>query len=93
MYIFSVVSGIHSPIGLAPRIGHDRGSEEEIPVAPTFPVSLNMALGLKYFTWPGRNQIISEGLIHYFLDGAHTSQSVRLCTDWFIHKSQATAKK
>jgi folylpolyglutamate synthase len=92
-WMYQQKNGIHSPVGVASRLDHDRGSEEEVSVAPTFPVSLNMALGLKYSTWPGRNQIISEGLIHYFLDGAHTSQSVRLCTDWFIHNSQTIAKK
>lgn len=78
---------------MASRIDHDKRSEEEAPVAPTFPVSLNMALGLKYCSWPGRNQIINKGLIHYFLDGAHTSQSVQLSADWFIHNSQAIANK
>lgn len=87
------VTGICQPVNVATGRDHGRGSEEDIPMAPTFPVSLNIASGLKYCTWPGRNQIISEGLIHYFLDGAHTSESVRLCTDWFIHNSKAIAKK
>lgn len=86
-------NGMHSPAYVPPRINHGRESEEEVPVAPAFPISLSMASGLKYCTWPGRNQIINEGLIHYFLDGAHTSESVQLCTDWFIHNSRAIAKK
>jgi folylpolyglutamate synthase len=52
-----------------------------------------MASGLKSCAWPGRNQIINEGLIHYFLDGAHTRESLQLCADWFIQNSQAVAKQ
>jgi folylpolyglutamate synthase len=52
-----------------------------------------MASGLKFCTWPGRNQIISEGLVHYFLDGAHTSESLWLSSDWFIQNSHAISKK
>jgi folylpolyglutamate synthase len=62
-------------------------------MSPTFPISFNMASGLKLCTWPGRNQIISKGSVHYFLDGAHTRESLWLCTDWFIQNSHAISKK
>ncbi|PSN30712.1 Folylpolyglutamate synthase [Blattella germanica] len=48
----------------------------EIPIAPSFAITQNMANGLKYCKWPGRNQIITDGRIHYFLDGAHTKESL-----------------
>lgn len=34
--------------------------------------------------WPGRNQIIKQGAVAYFLDGAHTVRSMQACVDWFI---------
>jgi folylpolyglutamate synthase len=93
MYCKFVVIGIHQLAGAALTMEHGRGSEEQVPVSPTFPVSSSVASGLKFCTWPGRNQIINEGLVHYFLDGAHTSESLRLCADWFIQNSQAIAKQ
>jgi folylpolyglutamate synthase/dihydropteroate synthase len=87
-----IVTGGHPPADVALRIEQSRVLEQ-VPVSPTFPVSLNMASGLKLCTWPGRNQIINEGLVHYFLDGAHTSESMRLCTNWFIQNSRAISKK
>lgn len=83
----------HPPADVALRIQWSRVSEKQVPVSPIFPISFNMASGLKFCTWPGRNQIISEGLVHYFLDGAHTSESLWLSSDWFIQKSHAISKK
>lgn len=87
------MTGGHPPADVALRIEQSRVSEEQVPVSPVFQVSYNMASGLKFCTWPGRNQIISEGLVHYFLDGAHTSESLWLSTDWFIQNSHAISKK
>ncbi|XP_021934215.1 folylpolyglutamate synthase, mitochondrial-like isoform X4 [Zootermopsis nevadensis] len=88
-----VTEGIHQLAGAALTTKDGTGSEEWLPVSPTFPISSSMALGLKFCTWPGRNQIINDGLIHFFLDGAHTSESLWLCADWFIQNSQAIAKQ
>ena len=38
--------------------------------------------------WPGRNQIVPIGSLNYFLDGAHTVESLSYCTDWFSDCSQ-----
>ena len=42
--------------------------------------------GLQNCKWPGRNQIIeSENkLCKYYLDGAHTVESIEQFVDWFI---------
>lgn len=34
--------------------------------------------GLEQCWWPGRNQIIKKGRVSYYLDGAHTPQSMKV---------------
>jgi folylpolyglutamate synthase/dihydropteroate synthase len=93
MYCKFVVTGIHQLADAALTKEDGSRSEKGVPVSPTFPISSSMASGLKFCTWPGRNQIINEGLVHYFLDGAHTSESLWLCASWFFQNSQAIAKQ
>uniref|UniRef100_A0A1B6DJU4 Folylpolyglutamate synthase n=1 Tax=Clastoptera arizonana TaxID=38151 RepID=A0A1B6DJU4_9HEMI len=49
--------------------------------------------GLKECKWPGRNQIIeriSSKYPHtYFLDGAHTVESIQQCVEWFVRTSES----
>lgn len=42
--------------------------------------------GLSECKWPGRNQVIKSknGQITYYLDGAHTIESIEQFVDWFI---------
>lgn len=46
------------------------------------------ALGLEKTVWPGRTQVVSDqpGL-HFFLDGAHTQESMAACARWFSEVS------
>lgn len=46
--------------------------------------------GLKNYHWPGRAQIhqMPASPIRLFLDGAHTSESVKACVDWFAMQSR-----
>jgi len=54
-------------------------------MAPGFKIDAEQALGLKLCQWPGRSQkVISNGNT-YFLDGAHTEQSMWACRSWFDH--------
>ncbi|CAO3668923.1 unnamed protein product [Rhizopus stolonifer] len=47
--------------------------------------------GLRKVSWPGRSQQLnmsetkydSEGNVIWYLDGAHTAESLQMCTDWF----------
>lgn len=35
--------------------------------------------------WLGRNQVLNiTPNLTYFLDGAHTIESIKLCTEWFL---------
>ncbi len=50
--------------------------------------------GLSNCKWPGRNQIIQSQnpAITYYIDGAHTVESVQQFIDWFnstVHNSNA----
>ena len=39
--------------------------------------------GLKKCFWPGRNQIVQRNGVTYYLDGAHTPDSMQSCAEWF----------
>ncbi|CED83354.1 bifunctional protein [Phaffia rhodozyma] len=39
--------------------------------------------GLENTSWPGRCQILQAGQIRTFLDGAHTTESLEGCGNWF----------
>lgn len=47
--------------------------------------------GLKDAFWPGRCQTIKDGEITWFIDGAHTKESIDASSDWF--KSVTTKRK
>ncbi|CAG9773035.1 unnamed protein product [Ceutorhynchus assimilis] len=38
--------------------------------------------------WPGRYEIISHCNKIFYLDGAHTIESMQVCSDWFLSKSK-----
>ncbi|KXN86406.1 Folylpolyglutamate synthase [Leucoagaricus sp. SymC.cos] len=43
--------------------------------------------GLKATKWPGRCQIVSDPVsnnLTWYLDGAHTTESLNCCMDWFL---------
>ena len=63
-----------------------RDTNSNLPaMAPGFKIDAEQALGLKLCQWPGRSQkVISNGNT-YFLDGAHTEQSMWACRSWFDH--------
>ncbi|KAI5474406.1 hypothetical protein MNV49_003374 [Pseudohyphozyma bogoriensis] len=58
-------------------------------------VSLAIVEGLKKTSWPGRCQIAKDPQVGltWFLDGAHTVESLKCCGDWFAESSSASAKK
>ncbi|XP_054272672.1 folylpolyglutamate synthase, mitochondrial-like [Macrosteles quadrilineatus] len=65
----------------------DKSKAGYVGVAKAFPVSHPVAEGLKHCSWPGRYQILTRKSIHgtctYYLDGAHTMESIELCAQWF----------
>ena len=56
--------------------------------ADVFPLSNSVISGLSKCVWPGRCQILRKNNIIYFLDGAHTLESLQNCGKWFAKESQ-----
>jgi folylpolyglutamate synthase len=44
-------------------------------------------------TWPGRFQVKHEKNISYYLDGAHTLESIIICANWFKDITKCSKKK
>ncbi|XP_054164338.1 folylpolyglutamate synthase, mitochondrial-like isoform X2 [Oppia nitens] len=56
--------------------------------ADIFPLNRKQLLGLSSCVWPGRCQILRQNNCIYFLDGAHTYESLANCSKWFWEESQ-----
>ena len=53
-----------------------------------FPLNRKYLNGLSKCVWPGRCQILRKNNIIYFLDGAHTYESLVNCSKWFATESE-----
>ncbi|XP_014477749.1 PREDICTED: folylpolyglutamate synthase, mitochondrial isoform X2 [Dinoponera quadriceps] len=51
------------------------------------------ALALASYKWPGRTQILKTSVADFFLDGAHTGESIVHCVSWFKRASRRTSSK
>ncbi|KAL4719057.1 hypothetical protein ACJJTC_015396 [Scirpophaga incertulas] len=51
-------------------------------------VPVNTALGLKECRWPGRYQIVDAEYATFYLDGAHTKESMEICSKWFSENNE-----
>nr|CAD7434075.1 unnamed protein product [Timema monikensis] len=68
-------------------------SHKFVETAQPFSITRRLALGLKQCSWPGRTQVIHKDNLLYFLDGAHTLESMELCSQWFIAASYGSSLK
>ena len=48
---------------------------------------LEAVRGLEQTVWPGRNQTMTRDSTVFYLDGAHTEESICSCVDWFYSAS------
>lgn len=71
--------------------GHPTGNLSSLPMGPHFEIDPKTYRGIKACVWPGRVQVIRKNNFKYFLDGAHTTDSIELCAKWFLRKSEAEA--
>ncbi|KAM8933605.1 folylpolyglutamate synthase, mitochondrial isoform 2-T2 [Pelodytes ibericus] len=53
------------------------------PLASAFRPTVPMVQGLENTVWLGRTQILQRGPVSYYIDGAHTSSSIKACVRWF----------
>ncbi|CAG9783331.1 unnamed protein product [Diatraea saccharalis] len=54
----------------------------------TTQIPMETALGLKECKWPGRYQIVETSYATFFLDGAHTKESMEICFKWFTENNK-----
>lgn len=47
----------------------------------------DLLTGVEQFSWPGRFQIIRDGVNTWFLDAAHNTMSVGVAAEWFVDMS------
>jgi len=53
---------------------------------PTWEIQQQDKEVLKNVRWLGRNQILNlKPNLTYFLDGAHTIESIQLCSKWYLN--------
>ncbi|KAK6978816.1 folylpolyglutamate synthase mitochondrial-like isoform X1 [Biomphalaria glabrata] len=65
-----------------PRVSNDL-NVGEIPRLTCTKLDSATVVGLSTCKWPGRAQVIAKDSITYYIDGAHTKESMELCTSWF----------
>lgn len=56
-------------------------------------IILKFHAALENCVWPGRFQTVEKGNITYYLDGAHTHQSMKYCARWFAELSSQHSSK
>ena len=49
----------------------------------TCKTTIMMVAGLKDCRWPGRCQTFTEREVTWYMDGAHTPESLDVCVKWF----------
>ncbi|XP_053551977.1 folylpolyglutamate synthase, mitochondrial isoform X2 [Bombina bombina] len=73
-------------------VGEQKSPSRQLPavkwpfvLASPFRPSIPMVQGLQETVWLGRTQVLQRGPMTYYIDGAHTSNSVKACVRWFRH--------
>ena len=56
------------------------------------PLPEKFVKGLETATWPGRCQTLLDGKVSWYLDGAHTQESIKEAGIWFSGKVSSTSK-
>nr|XP_034194268.1 folylpolyglutamate synthase, mitochondrial-like isoform X2 [Osmia lignaria] len=52
-------------------------------IKPNITFMDKIAVGISSCKWPGRMQILESSIANFFLDGAHTIESIECCISWF----------
>ncbi|XP_003737634.2 folylpolyglutamate synthase, mitochondrial-like [Galendromus occidentalis] len=84
----------HVEWGVTPRedVWNFSYAETDRTLARPFALPKATMEGLTQCRWPGRCQLLVQGNTSYFLDGAHTLESMEECARWFV-KCHKTASK
>lgn len=81
--------------------GHWKDNEEfsmqsgssSIAEAEPFDLPQQFYQGFKSCYWPGRNEVLKGSGVTYYIDGAHTPESLEACTKWFKQVSTQEAQE
>ena len=73
-----------APPGSGIRTSDPLGSSVVMDTCKGFQLEWREAVGLRLVNWPGRSQTVQRGKKLFFLDGAHTEQSMWACRKWFL---------
>ncbi|XP_064616847.1 folylpolyglutamate synthase, mitochondrial-like [Liolophura sinensis] len=65
---------------------------KDIPVLDAYPVDAESKKGLQTCSWRGRNQILTKPEVTYYIDGAHTKESLEQCIHWFQEVASSEAR-
>ena len=70
-------------MGCSQSLSDSSGSR---PILNGFALSSRFESGVSNASWPGRCQTIVRDNLSFYLDGAHTKESVNVCVDWLVNK-------
>ncbi|KAK7094831.1 folylpolyglutamate synthase, mitochondrial-like isoform X2 [Littorina saxatilis] len=68
-------------------------SAADVPKRESINLSPREKEGLTKARLPGRNQVVNRGAVTYYLDGAHTTQSMQHCVAWFKDAAEREAEE
>jgi folylpolyglutamate synthase/dihydropteroate synthase len=81
---------VHLSDAFAKRFGEGSIILEDGSLTP------DAAFGLANVKWPGRCQKVSDPVqkrLNWFLDGAHTEESLECCVRWFVSREAALSER
>jgi folylpolyglutamate synthase len=64
-----------------------------VSVAAPFALTQKFLDGLGLCKWAGRNQVAEHGNVTYYLDGAHTPESMKASAQWFLSEKAHNCNK
>eukprot|EP00092_Neocalanus_flemingeri_P039637 GFUD01043167.1.p1 GENE.GFUD01043167.1~~GFUD01043167.1.p1 ORF type:complete len:537 (+),score=171.68 GFUD01043167.1:268-1878(+) len=76
---------VHGSVPQVPPVLHHEG--HLLPVLAPARLTQATSKGLQLTRWPGRSQVIRREGVEYYLDGAHTEESMMACVEWFSKAS------
>ncbi|CAG5133551.1 unnamed protein product, partial [Candidula unifasciata] len=78
---------------MVPHPPTSANSIEEIPQLKISDLDEATVQGLSSCVWPGRAQTVHSAGVTYYLDGAHTKESMEVCAQWFLEAADRDRKQ
>ena len=80
------LNGLNGNIRLDSKYDNRLKETEEGPLIKTVPNETVKALS--ECRWPGRYHVIRSNYATFYLDGAHTKESMDICAKWFLDNNR-----